>query len=127
MTNSLITASSLKDKFIEEQEYINRYVDFLQYKTAIFESETTDLINLLEKYGFPIIENKREWTLRNAPLSYDELEKLIEQIQLLIPDLKRKIEEARQILESVEEPKELRRVDVRSMQGELVDYFLTNL
>lgn len=127
MTTSLLTASTIQGKFIEEQEYINRYVDFLQYKTAIFDSEIRDLTNLLEKYEFPKIENKRNWTLHNTPLSYDELKKLNDQIQPLIADLKGKIKNAEKVLKTTEEPIELGRIDGRSAQGELIEYFLNNL
>jgi hypothetical protein len=50
MTEISVTATELRDRFIIEQAYIQRYVDFLSSKTKFFDSEVRRIIGTLVRH-----------------------------------------------------------------------------
>jgi hypothetical protein len=127
MSSSPATAAALRDRFLEEQEYIQKYVGFLQYKTAIFESEIRKLIDALSKYDLAKIERKRDWSLWRKPYSYDELQEVYSSVEAIKPRILEALEATQRSLESTEKPSKLNSIDARSAQGECIQFMLEAL
>jgi len=125
MANGIVTATDLRDRFIEEQEYLQNYIEFVQHKTAVFESQVTEVSNILSKYGLLKLERRsRAW---RVSYSYKELQQLHEQLQNTLPAIASELEKTKGELESLQEPPGLYSIDVRSPQGECIQYMIDAL
>ena len=125
MVNRVVTAADLRDRFIEEQEYLQSYIEFVQYKTAVFEPQVSELSKILSKYGLLELEGKsRDWHLS---YSYKEIQQLHEKLQNTLPVIASELEKAKSELESLQEPPGLYTIDIRSPQGECIQYMIDAL
>ncbi|GIK43867.1 MAG: hypothetical protein BroJett011_77000 [Chloroflexota bacterium] len=122
-----MNAIILRDRFTEEQEYIQKYVEFLQYKTAIFELEIGELANILSKYDLLEIERRRDWSLRGEPYTIDELQNVQNQIQNVKPNIVTTIQEIESEFDHLKSPPGLGAIDSRSIRGEWIQYMLDAL
>lgn len=125
MADDEVTAANLRDRFIEEKEYIQKYVEFVQNKTAMFEPQVTELSNILSKYDLLKIE--RRGLAWREPYSHEELQKLYEQLQGNLPAITYNLDKTESELESLQRPPELYSIDVRSFQGECIQYMVDAL
>ncbi|MDQ5824202.1 MAG: hypothetical protein M3441_08320 [Chloroflexota bacterium] len=118
-------ASSLRDRFIEEQEYIQKYVDFVTHKVSILPRELTNITNTLKDYDLlehgetldPKSKDMRAW---GQPYTVDELEPVSATIQTVMPRVFQALREAEQALEQAVAPPNLAQVDGRSDLGEAI-------
>lgn len=128
MTDLNNSADTLRDRFIEEQEYVQRFIELLQRKTPLDTQEVNDIIHTLEKLGIA----KRE-TLLSSGLSYGTayelatLQELLSHLQQLKPAIEAAINDARQRISQINKPKDLNEVDGRSLAGECIHYLIETL
>lgn len=119
-------AYALRNRFHEEHQYLHKYVEYLQFKTAVTRAEIGEIANILSRYGFTALEIPTIW-MSDKPLTLDELETYQGQINAI----REKIESANQ--EIIEEinlfkfPKKGISIDVRSFEGELTQYMIDAL
>jgi len=125
MADYEVTAANLCDRFIEEQEYIQKYIEFMQHKTAMFESQVAEVSNILSKYDLLKIERRR-WAWRE-PYSHEELQKLYDQLQRTLPAIASESEKTASELESLKKPPGLYSIDARSPEGECIQYMIDAL
>lgn len=120
-----MTAKDLHDRFTEEQDYLQNYIELVQHKTAVIESQVTDVSNILSKYGLLKLERRnRAWRVSN---SYEELQQLHKQLQNTLPAIASELEKAKGEFESLQEPPGLHSIDIRSPQGECIQYMIQAL
>ena len=125
MINEKVTAANLRDRFLEEQEYIQKYIEYVQHKTALFESQVRELANILHKYNLLTIERRGlAWC---EPYSYEELKQLYDQLQGTLPAIGSELDKTTSELEALQKPQDLYSIDQRSMQGECIQYMIDSL
>ena len=105
MDKEEVTATKLCDRFIEEQEYIQKYVEFVQHKTAMFETQVTELSNILNKYNLLKIE--RRSLVWREPYSHEELQQLYNQLQGVLPDVSSEFEKTTIEIEALQKPQDI--------------------
>jgi len=125
MADDEVTAANLCDRFIEEQEYIQKYIEFVQHKTAMFESQVTEVSNILSKYDLIKIE-RRSLAWRES-YSHEELQQIYDQLKRTIPAIASESEKTASELESLQEPPGLYSIDVRTPEGECIQYMIEAL
>lgn len=121
------TPQELQDRFSQEQDYIRKYVELLQSKTAILDSEVRQVSNIMSRYGLASIEIRRDWSLRGKPYSLEELELVVGRANEIDDALGRALEESRAELARTDQPEDLASVDARSQRGEWIQYFIDAL
>jgi hypothetical protein len=126
--SSVKECDALRDRFIEEQEYVQRYIELLQRKISLDTGELHRAINTLDEYGFERRENLYKGVLLfgKTPSSV-EIQELLSNLQRVKPDIQKAITEAEKKLSQVERPKDLNKVDARSLAGECIDYLVETL
>lgn len=121
------TVKEISNRFFNEQNYVQRYVAFLQPKVALHDSEVRELSNVLRRNGLRTIPTGKEWFRDGQAYSPTEIGKLLASMQQLNPALDQAITEAQNKLERVGEPKDLQTVDARSEIGEWIEYMIDAL
>lgn len=124
MTNR---AELLRVQFLEEQVYIQRYVEFVNYKTAIYETNITRLGVLLQKHGIANIDRRREWSRWKEPYSPEEIQGIYAVVSPYIKTIELQLEGVNSFMSDKEPPKNLGRIDAREPQGECIQYMLDAL
>jgi len=125
MADDKVTSARLCDRFIEEQEYIQEYIEFVLHKIAIFEPQVTELSNILSKYELLKIERKSlAW---REPYSYEELQQLYDELQGHLAVIAAEADKTAGEIESLQEPPDLYSTDVRSLQGECIQYMIDSI
>ena len=126
-TNDIPHPQDIVTRFLNEQEYIQRFIFFLEAKSAISESVVTDISSRLHRHGLPEISIDRRGTKWREPLSLEQIEQLLEQIRELTPALDAAISEADSHFNSLTEPDGFKDIDSRSEMGEWIEYFVDAL
>ncbi len=100
MTDISITATELRDRFITEQGFIQRYVDFLSSKTEFFDSEVRRIIATLVRHKLMSFEDIVSISSRNNADIYGNardflnfMHLFVEKINLSLQDSKEQFEE----------------------------------
>ena len=120
-------AITLRSRFHEEQDYLEKYVEFLQYKTAVSRTEIGEISSILSKYNLLHLELSKNWTSWEEPYPLKELENVHSQIQGAKGPIKSSITEIEEDLSVLKMPEGLRSVDMRSFEGELIQFILDRL
>ncbi|HVF54534.1 MAG TPA: hypothetical protein VM934_00210 [Pyrinomonadaceae bacterium] len=127
MSNGVVDANILRDRFIAEQDYVLKYIEILRYKLSLDVREVNRLIYSLEKYG---ICKKNESLLQRALFSkksYDdinELQKLLSDLQDVRPEIETALTDVESKFAHLKKPEDLNSVDVRSLAGECIDFLV---
>lgn len=58
------TAQDVKRKFHVEQKYVQRYIAFLEAKTAVHDSEAQEISTILRQYQLPGLPSRKDWSRR---------------------------------------------------------------
>lgn len=127
MTASNITAAFLRDRFIEEQDYIQKYVAFVNYKTAIYRDVITKTTETLKKYSIANVREIRGLHFYGAPFTFDELKYFYDAVIPYISTIKAMITDKEKLLIENPSPNNLGRIDAREPQGECIQYMLDSL
>lgn len=120
-------STTLRNRFHEEQDYLQKYVEFLQYKTAVSKTEIGEISSILSKYDILKLESPKVWTSWKEPYVLSELENVHSQIQGARESIKNSITEIEEELSVLKMPEGLKSVDVRSFSGELIQFMLDGL
>lgn len=115
-----LNAQVIRDRFLEDQDYIQRYLDFLKYKTAVFGTDMLMVTRLLSKHGLLQIDLKRSSSAHSQPHTLVELQQILSQIRSIKPTIEAKIQMAEKELENIPRTERLNTVDVRSELGEII-------
>jgi len=91
----------------------------------MFEPQITELSNILSKYDLLKIE--RRGLAWREPYSHEELQQLYDQLQGTLPAIASESDKTASELESLQKPPELYSIDVRSIQGECIQYMIDAL
>lgn len=114
-------------RFLTEQEYVQRFVSFLDAKSAIGDSHITDISARLERAGLPSVQIDRRGTKWREPLSLEQLDQLLAQMHDLLPGLTRSIDQAHQHFSSLTEPERFEEIESQPQMGEWISFFLETL
>ena len=123
----MVTANEIRDRFFSEQDYIQRYVKLLEAKATLRQAEVRDVANLLRKYRLPTIPIPSGMSTRGGSFSTKESTNLRSAIKNVRPTLETVLAKAEKEFQSLGAPKDLDRVDIRSIVGEWIQYFLDEL
>ena len=123
----MVTFSEIRARFIREQDYIQRYVRLLEAKATVRQTEVRDVANLLKKYDLPTIPIPPGMGVRTASFSITESIDLRKAIESVRPSLAEALAEAEKEFQRLDAPEDLDRVDLRSIIGEWIQYFLDEL
>jgi hypothetical protein len=119
------TPTDLQVQFTAEREYIQNFVDILQQRAVVSAQEVINLFHVLDENGF--IDNKAN--LKIDPNSYtpNNLQYLYDFLQDIKPKLKQAIVSIESAFDKLDEPEALRGTDVRSVEGECIQFMLDAL
>ena len=120
-------ATELKERFVEEQKYIGRYVDFIRHKTAVYERDFSEFDKVFSRYGLARTRERRNFRSWNEPYSFDELNSIMDGLIRSEPSLILAKNDAAQKLASMDEPEGLGMVDARSDQGQSIQFMMDAL
>ena len=123
----MLTASEIRDRFFREQDYIQRYVRLLEAKATLRQAEVRDVVNLLSKYRLPTIPIPSGMATRGRSFSAEESANLRSAIKSVRPTLDAAVAKAEKEFQSLVTPEDLDHVDLRSIVGEWIQYFLDEL
>lgn len=123
------SADTLRDRFIEEQEYVQRYIELLQRKISLDTGELYRVIDIVVEYGFA---DRKDLLLKGRFLigkSYNavDVQEIVSKLQRLKPDIQAALANAESQLSKIGQPKDLFKVDVRSLAGECIEYLVNVL
>lgn len=121
----MVTTTSLRSRFNEELQAIDAYVTLLQDRAFVSAKEVVRLIRILEE--FKIIKEKPELKLVPGLYTLEELHEVHDFVQLIRPALDETFKKAEADLLSIEEPADLANTDVRSFEGECIQFVLDAL
>jgi hypothetical protein len=116
---SFRTASEIKIRFIEEQENVEDYIRFLEYKTSVLNSDLQKIRQLLEKYGF-LDSKSKIYDLLSKEDEANESEILYDEICKIRPQIDKKLLKINDSIEKLNYPEKLNTVDVRTELGDLI-------
>lgn len=125
--DEMMDAATIRDRFNEEQEYLQKYIEFLRYKTAVYETEVQQIANIFSKYGLGALEKNGPWSLRNKAYTLNELQSLYILMQNSSEIIAAAIRETEKELNTLPEPDGLDTIDISSFQGELIQFMLDAL
>jgi len=120
----ILQSADIKARFLNEQNYVLRYVEFLHSASAVHDSDIAEISNILRRHQLPEVPRREEWSRWREPYSLEELTGLIDTLHAIIPHINKKIAEYENYLDQLPEPKGLYQVDVRSYLGELIEYMI---
>jgi hypothetical protein len=123
----MATASEIRHRFFSEQDYIQRYVRLLEAKATLRQAEVRDVANLLSKYRLPTIPIPLGMYTRGRSFSAEESANLRGAIKSVRPALETALSIAEKEFQSLATSEDLGRVDLRSIVGEWIQYFLDEL
>jgi hypothetical protein len=118
--------TTLRNRFHEEHEYLHKYVEYLQYKTAITRAEIQEIASILSRYGVTTLEVPRVW-ISDKPFTVDELEPYHIQIHNIRGKIESAKDEVNEELALFKIPEEGISVDAHSFEGELIQYMIDAL
>jgi len=123
----MVRPSEIRDRFLTEQDYIQRYVRLLEAKAKIRQAEVRDVANLLHRYRLPTIPTPSSTSTRGEPFSAQESADLRSAIKDVRPSIEKALAEAEREFRALEAPENIDRVDVRSIIGEWIQCFVDAL
>lgn len=118
---------TLRNRFHEEQEYLQKYVEFLQFKTAVSKTDIRDLSNILSKYDLLELKYETGWASWKDQFELSELENIFSQLQGARDRIKSSLTKVETELNALNAPEGLRAIDMRSYEGELIQFMLEGL
>lgn len=127
MSNRIVDADTLRDRFVAEQGYVLKYIDILRRKLSLDGRGINELILSLEKYR---ICKRDEFLLQRALFyrkPYDdinELQKLLSGLKDVKPDIESALADAESRFALLNKPDDLDSVDVRSLAGECINFLM---
>lgn len=119
-------ANILRNRFHDEQQYIYKHVEYLQFKTVVTRAEIGEIANILSRHGLAALEVPRVW-ISDKPLTLEELEAYQSQIHSIREDIKNAQNEVKKEIELFKFPEQGISMDVRSFEGEWVQYMIDAL
>jgi hypothetical protein len=119
--------STLRSNFWEEQSYIQKYLEFLQYKAGVFQKEVAVLTGILGKYGLGPQDRVLFLPSWNGPYALTALQDFYDLLRGSIPRVRAAIQEVEYELSRLEVPEGLRQTDARSFRGEMIQYMIDAL
>ncbi|MHA1279565.1 MAG: hypothetical protein ACTSQ8_20375 [Candidatus Helarchaeota archaeon] len=120
-------ATILRNRFHEEQDYLQKYVEFLQDKMAVSKTEIGEISNILSRHDILKLEPSKTWTSWEVPYELSELENIYGQLNGAKENIKNSIAEVEKELNATKVPEGLNSVDMRSYEGELIQFMLHGL
>jgi hypothetical protein len=117
-----LEATEIKDRFLREQSYVERYVMFLRNASAVAPSEVTEISNLLREYSLGVVPTRQSFSEWRKPYSADELASVANAFRAILPAIESRIDQYERQLSQLPEPQRLRDIDVRSDLGELITF-----
>ncbi|MEL7656449.1 MAG: hypothetical protein AAGU75_11140 [Bacillota bacterium] len=118
---------TLRNRFHEEQEYLQKYVEFLQFKTAVSKTDIRELSSVLSKYDLMELRYETGWASWKDPFELSELENIYSQLHNAKELIKSSLAEVETELNAIKVPEGLRSTDMRSYEGELIQFMLDGL
>src|SRR5688500_9596570 len=119
-------ANTLRNRFHEEHEYLHKYVEYLQFKTAITIAEIGEIATILSRHGFTALEVLRV-LISDKPLTLEELKTYQGQINTIKEKIESAKNELQEEIDLFKFPEKRISVDVRSFEGELIQYMIDAL
>jgi hypothetical protein len=119
-------ANTLRARFHEEQAHLRKYVEYLRFKTAISRAEISEIASILSRHGITTLDAPRIW-ISDKPLTVEELEAYLSQIHSIEEKIKSAKDEINKELALFKFPEDGISVDVRSFEGELIQYMMDAL
>jgi hypothetical protein len=120
----MLHLEDIKARFLNEQNYVLRYVEFLQSASAVRDSDIAEISNILHRHKLPKVPRPKYWSTSREQYSLDELTTLVDALRAIMPDINTKISEYENNLDKLPAPKGLEQVDARSILGEWIDYMM---
>lgn len=117
-----MTVAKLRERFEEELDAIDAYVNLLQDRAFVSAQDVNRLIRTLEEYN--ISDDKPDVKLVPGSYTIEELQSVHDFIRAVQPNLDAAFREAENELISIAKPDNLDAVDVRSLEGECIQYVL---
>lgn len=118
---------TLRNRFHEEQEYLQKYVEFLQFKTAVSKTDIRELSNILSRNDLLELNYETGWASWKDPFELSELENIYSQLHDAKERIKSSLTEVETELDAIKAPEGLRATDMRSYEGELIQFMLDGL
>jgi hypothetical protein len=122
-----LQSRDIKDRFLSEQNYILRYVEFLHSASAVRDSDIAEISNILRRHQLPEIPQRENLSRWREPYSLEELDALVETLRAIMPDVDTKIANYQYQLDHLPVPKGLNKIDARSILGELIESVVEEL
>jgi hypothetical protein len=123
-----MTADDIKSRFLTEQSYIQRYVEFLNDITGVHYSKLQQIADSLALLGIRIpLSLPLSRSSRSTSCSASELGDFINAYRSVTVEIEQKISSLENDMLICPEPEGLQNVDVRSVMGEWIDFCLDNL
>ncbi len=119
------TAAEVRSRFAAEQDYIQRYVEFLQAKSSIFDEDVWEIGSILRKHRLARFDRPRP--REDHQYSPEELAKLIDSLREIAPRLDEAIARQERRFELVEKPDENATIADHPLLGEWIDYMVSML
>jgi hypothetical protein len=119
------TARDVSERFAGEQEYIERYVEFLSAKSSIYDEDVWELGTILQRHH--LARFPREHPREGHAYSPEETATLLSSIQTIAPGVERAIEEQEKRVEAVAKPDENASTADHRLLGEWIDYMVDAL
>lgn len=118
---------TLRNRFHEEQEYLQKYVEFLQFKTAVSRTDIGELSNVLSKYNLMELKYETGWASWKDPFQLSGLENIYSQLHSAKERIESNLAEVKVDLNITKAPQDLKSTDMRSYEGELIQFMLEGL
>ena len=123
----ILNSADIKARCFNEQDYILRYVEFLNSASAVLDSDVAEISNILRRHKLPKVPRPNYWSTTPIQYSLKELTALVDALSAIIPDINKKISEYENHLVNMPAPKGLSQVDARSILGEWIEYMIEEL
>jgi hypothetical protein len=122
------TAVEIKNRFATEQDYIQRYVDFLRAKTAITDRQITDLVHILKMYKLPQLHRRKTVSGGKRGFTDQHIGDLLKSIKEIAPVVEEAFtKQASVVGQFVDPPKPDLDVHVPDQVGDWIEFFLEKM
>jgi hypothetical protein len=120
------SASTIRDRFLREKRFIERFVEFLQVRARVTDAEIMKLQERLMKFDFEPLTLRLSWTNPHRVWTSAAVTELLPKIEEIRPRLKQVIAEQSQLAKAIgrpEYPEEFeRKADTLGMISALAHY-----
>jgi hypothetical protein len=122
------TAAEIKSRFETEQDYIQRYVDFLRGRSTITDRQITDLVRLLKLYKLPLLHRRKNMPLGRREFTPQHIADLLASVEQISPVVEEALTKQALVVEQfVNPPEPGPGVNVPHEAGEWVTFMLEHL